>query len=162
MFLSRRPDSSSNRPAQVASLPAASVADRTSAIDAMDFDTTNTSASASSHAVDVNRSSATHDSSTLAAKRQVTADSNTLERDDERSSKRRRQNSTNTESSSSSLLVPADRTPINASYSSMQRYRTRVTNCCIFRSTPKSRPNNMGISRPSLLYDFSREISRDL
>ena len=64
------------------------------------------------------------------SKRPAIADVDASERDDyDRGSKRRRQNSTMNTESSSSLSVPSDRSPINASYISVQRYRTRVIDC---------------------------------
>ena len=115
----------------------ATVADEASLANMMDVDATNTPAAAT-RGVDDARSSASNDTSSSGAsqqsKRQASADSNAAECDDERSSKRRRQNSTNTDSSSASLTatVPTDRSPINASYSSVQRYRTRVSYTMFF------------------------------
>jgi len=131
----RRQNSSSVRPAQNASVAAenpVTIADRSSLFDAMDVDTTNTSAAAT-RGPDVDPRYSSTQPANQQFKRQANANSNATEQDDDskRSSKRRRQNSTNTESSAS-LMVPADRSPINASYSSMQRYRTRVIGCCIF------------------------------
>ena len=110
------------------------VADRTSLFGEMDVDATNMSAVAAS-GLDL-RSPASDGLSrpgataTQQSKRQVTADSDVTEDGNERTSKRLRQNSTNTESSSSSF--PANRSPLLASYCSMQRYRTQVTDCCMF------------------------------
>ena len=143
MYLIRRQSGRSDRPTdvRVAADGAANVADQASLDNAMDVDATDVLAAAM-HAVDDDdaRSSATHDTSSSRAsqqyKRQAATDSNVTECDDERSSKRRRQNSTNTDSSSTSLsttgTVPADRSPINASYISVQRYRTRVSDTLFF------------------------------
>jgi len=137
----RRQSGRSDRPTDVnaAAGSATSVANEPSLANAMDVDAMSMPAAAT-HGVDDTRSSASHDTSSSGAsqqsKRQVAADSNATECDDERSSKRRRQNSTNTDSSSTSLTatatVPADRSPINASYSSVQRYRTRVSDAVFF------------------------------
>jgi len=52
----------------------------------------------------------------------------------EQRNKRLRQNSNNTDSSTSSAVVPSDRSPINASYCSVQRYRTRVISSDVFNN----------------------------
>ena len=141
MCVIRRQSGRSDRPTdvRVPADSAANVADQASLDNAMDVDATDVLAAAM-HAVDDARSSAAHDTSSSHAsqqyKRQAATDANVTECDDERSSKRRRQNSTNTDSSSTSLsmtgTVPADRSPINASYISVQRYRTRVSDTLFF------------------------------
>jgi len=124
----RRP-SSSARGVSVSAGNPANVAERTSPFVAMDVDVTNTpGAAADGIDVDSRSSRSEFTAHNQQWKRPAATDSDGTEPDDGRASKRRRQNSTtNTESSSSLSSVPADRSPINASFSSMLRYRTRVT-----------------------------------
>jgi len=132
--------SSSSHGANVPAGNPANVAEQRSLFDMMDVDMTSTSASAAD-VLDVRGNSSRRDVATHSATQQskrpaAAAGSSVTEHDDDRSSKRQRQNSTaNTESSSSMSSVPADRSPINASYCSMLRYRTRVTvSCFLFLS----------------------------
>jgi len=114
-------------PDQVTNKPV--VINRTSLFESMDFDVTNLSSNTISSRISLSSGPAT---TTQQTKRQVTSCSEANEDDDadKRSSKRLRKNSTTSSnrSSSTSLSVPAERSPINASYVSMQRYRTRVIN----------------------------------
>jgi len=129
----RSQNSLSGQTVQVVNTPAeypSTVDDRTSVSDVMEVDVSNTPAAPAAHGVDA-RSGATSNDASRQSKRPATSESDVTDRDgDERSSKRLRQNSTSTESPSSS--VPPERHPIFASYCSQQRYRTRVTDFCIF------------------------------
>lgn len=130
----RRPSRSLAVPQQVANQPA--VTTRTSLFESMDFDVTDPPSTGAAHSR-TSSSSSGPAATTQQTKRQMTGGCETTEDSDAaggRRSKRLRQNSS-TNSNQSSLSVPAERSPIYASYSSMQRYRTRVTNilpllCC--------------------------------